>query len=88
MTQNPHRPSTSGSDRRRDDFSACDYQSGQHGHAVHGGAGALLHIVLSGITAGEGLGFNRGFCFLVNSDRTFLEGRMGLGRLTRGMRHI
>ncbi len=49
----------------------------------------LLHIVLSGITAGEGLGFNRAILFLVNSDRTFLEGRMGVGPINHEeCRHI
>lgn len=39
----------------------------------------LLHIVLSGITAGEGLGFNRAVLFLTNKERTELVGRMGVG---------
>lgn len=39
----------------------------------------LLHIILSGITAGEGLGFNRAILFLVSEDRAMLEGRMGVG---------
>ena len=39
----------------------------------------LLHIVLSGITAGEGLGFNRAILFLVDESHQMLEGRMGVG---------
>lgn len=39
----------------------------------------LLHIILSGVTAGDGLGFNRAVLFLVNEDKTFLEGRMAVG---------
>jgi signal transduction histidine kinase len=39
----------------------------------------LLHIILSGVTAGEGLGFNRAMLFLLSEERTVIEGRMGLG---------
>jgi len=39
----------------------------------------VLGIVLTAVTAGQGLGFNRAFLLLVNDDGTVLEGRMALG---------
>jgi len=39
----------------------------------------ILRIILTGVTAGETFGFNRGFIFLVNQKTRSLEGRMGLG---------
>ncbi len=49
----------------------------------------LLHIILSGITAGEGLGFNRAILFLLSEDGTRLEGRMGVGPINvEECRHI
>jgi len=44
---------------------------------------ALLYIILTGITAGKGLGYNRAMLFLTSEDRTWLEGKMGVGPLTR-----
>ena len=37
----------------------------------------LLHIILSGVTAGEALGFNRAMLFLTSEDGAQLEGRIG-----------
>jgi len=39
----------------------------------------LLHFVLTCVTAGQGLGFNRAVLLLVDRDRHVLEGRMGVG---------
>jgi hypothetical protein len=39
----------------------------------------LLHFVLTCVTAGQALGFNRAFLFLVDKDRNVLEGKMGVG---------
>lgn len=39
----------------------------------------LLHFVLTCVTAGQGLGFNRAVLMLVDRDRQVLEGRMGVG---------
>ncbi len=39
----------------------------------------ILQIVLIGVTAGEGLGFNRAFLLLLNRSKTRLEGRMAIG---------
>lgn len=39
----------------------------------------ILYIVLVGVTAGQALKFNRAFLFLLNDDRTQLEGRMAIG---------
>jgi len=39
----------------------------------------LLHLILTCVTAGPGLGFNRAILLLVNDDRTMLEGRLGVG---------
>ncbi|HUT32716.1 MAG TPA: GAF domain-containing protein, partial [Planctomycetota bacterium] len=39
----------------------------------------LLHLVLTCVTAGAGLGFNRALLLLVSDDGTTLEGRLGVG---------
>ncbi len=39
----------------------------------------ILYVILSGITAGDGLRFNRAFLFLVDEGRRFLQGRMAIG---------
>jgi PAS domain S-box-containing protein len=39
----------------------------------------ILYILLVGVTAGQALKFNRAFLFLLNQDRTHLEGRMAIG---------
>ncbi len=39
----------------------------------------ILGIVLTAVTAGQGLGYNRAFLLLVNDEGTILEGRMALG---------
>ena len=39
----------------------------------------LLHMILTSVTAGFALGFNRAFLFLVDRDREKLVGRMGVG---------
>lgn len=39
----------------------------------------ILFIILTGVTAHEGLGFNRAVLFLVNEDQNLLEGKMGIG---------
>ena len=39
----------------------------------------VLNAVLAGTTAGEGLGFNRAFLFLVNKERGMLQGHCALG---------
>ena len=38
-----------------------------------------LQIVLIGVTAGQGLGFNRAFLLLLNQTGTMLEGKMAIG---------
>lgn len=38
-----------------------------------------LYIILTGVTAHEGLGFNRAAIFLVREQEKILEGRMGIG---------
>ena len=40
---------------------------------------ALLRVILTGVTIGEGLGFNRAILLLVDESRRVLEGRMGVG---------
>jgi signal transduction histidine kinase len=40
---------------------------------------ALLQVILTGATFGEGLGFNRAILLLVDEARSLLEGRMGVG---------
>ena len=39
----------------------------------------LLHIILTGVTIGGGLGFNRAILFLVNEKENLLNGVMGVG---------
>jgi len=39
----------------------------------------ILFIILTGVTAHEGLGFNRAMLFLVNEADNALEGKMGIG---------
>ncbi|MBU1043130.1 MAG: sensor domain-containing diguanylate cyclase [Candidatus Omnitrophica bacterium] len=39
----------------------------------------ILYIILTSVTSGEGLGFNRAMVFLVNEKDNILEGRMGIG---------
>jgi hypothetical protein len=44
---------------------------------------AILYIILTGITAGKGLGYNRAMLFLMSEDFKWLEGKMGIGPLDR-----
>jgi diguanylate cyclase (GGDEF)-like protein len=39
----------------------------------------ILYIILTGVTAHTGLGFNRALLFLVNEKEQLIEGRMGIG---------
>jgi diguanylate cyclase (GGDEF)-like protein len=39
----------------------------------------LLYIILTSITAGYGLGFNRALLFLISDNRKYLEGKIGIG---------
>ena len=39
----------------------------------------ILYIILTGVTAHTGLGFNRALLFLVNEKDGLIEGRMGIG---------
>ncbi len=39
----------------------------------------ILYTILTSVTSGEGLGFNRAMVFLVNEKENYLEGRMGIG---------
>jgi len=39
----------------------------------------ILYIILTSVTARQGLGFNRAMVFLVNEKNSTLEGRMGIG---------
>jgi len=39
----------------------------------------LLHLVLTCVTAGQALGFNRAILLLVDKNRNVIEGRMGVG---------
>jgi PAS domain S-box-containing protein len=41
----------------------------------------ILHVVLTGVTAGYGLGFNRAALLLLDERREYLVGRMGIGHL-------
>ncbi len=41
----------------------------------------ILHVVLTGVTAGYGLGFNRAALLLLDERREDLAGRMGIGHL-------
>ena len=39
----------------------------------------ILYIILTGVTAHTGLGFNRAILFLVNEKKQLIEGKMGIG---------
>lgn len=39
----------------------------------------ILYIILTGVTAHSGLGFNRAMLFLVNEKEKLIEGKMGIG---------
>lgn len=39
----------------------------------------LLHIILTAVTIGDGLGFNRAILFLVNEKSNIIQGMMGVG---------
>jgi len=39
----------------------------------------ILYVILTAVTSGEGLGFNRAMLFLLNEKDNMLEGKMGLG---------
>ncbi len=39
----------------------------------------LMHLILTGITAGCALGFSRAMIFLINPEKNVLEGRVGVG---------
>lgn len=41
----------------------------------------ILHLILTGVTAGYGLGFNRAVLFLLDEERGVMEGRLGIGHL-------
>jgi len=43
----------------------------------------LLHMILTMVTAGTALGFNRSFLFLVDDDNRTLRGRMAIGPTSR-----
>jgi len=43
----------------------------------------LLNMILTSVTAGFAMGFNRAFLFLVDSERNTLEGTMGVGPTSR-----
>jgi len=43
----------------------------------------ILHVVLTGITAGYGLGFNRAALFMLDESRENLIGRIGIGYLEK-----
>jgi len=51
------------------------------GNAIHSTLrlDEILYIILTSVTAREGLGFNRAMVFLVNDKDKTLEGRMGIG---------
>jgi len=40
---------------------------------------AILKIILTGATANQGLGFNRAFLFLLDTDRKYLRGELAVG---------
>lgn len=53
----------------------------------------ILYIILTGVTAHSGLGFNRALLFLVNEKEGLIEGKMGIGpesgeEANRVWRHI
>ena len=39
----------------------------------------ILYIILTGVTAHAGLGFNRALLFLINEKDALIEGKMGIG---------
>ncbi|MCX5706218.1 MAG: hypothetical protein NTW13_00845 [Candidatus Omnitrophica bacterium] len=39
----------------------------------------ILYIILTGVTAHIGLGFNRALLFLINEKDGIIEGKMGIG---------
>ena len=39
----------------------------------------VLYIILTGITANQGLGFNRALLFLIDYDTDSIKGKMGIG---------
>src|SRR3990167_4223583 len=39
----------------------------------------ILYVILTAVTAKEGLGFNRAILFLVNEKENVIEGKMGIG---------
>ena len=39
----------------------------------------ILEIILTGVTCGQGLGFNRAFLLLLNESKNLLEGKMAVG---------
>jgi len=41
----------------------------------------ILHAMLTGVTAGYGLGFNRAAIFLLDQRGTFLQGELGIGQM-------
>lgn len=43
----------------------------------------ILYIILTGVTAHAGLGFNRAMLFLVNEKEALIEGKMGIGPNTQ-----
>ena len=44
----------------------------------------LLHVILTAVTAGNGLGFNRAFLMLVDEDKNMVRGRMAVGPAEAG----
>jgi GAF domain-containing protein len=48
---------------------------------------AILRIILTGVTAYQGLGFNRAFLFLLNETENCLEGRFAIGPGSRTEAH-
>jgi len=43
----------------------------------------VLHLVLTCVTAGHALGFNRAFMFLLNEEKEWLEGQLAVGPASR-----
>ncbi|MDX1994765.1 MAG: GAF domain-containing protein [bacterium] len=52
-------------------------------HRSRAGVHLLLRLALAGITAGEGLGFNRALVFLYDEHRRALRGRLAVGHTSR-----
>ncbi len=48
----------------------------------------ILHVVLTGVTAGYGLGFNRAVILLLDDRRENLVGRMGIGNFELQQTHL